>query len=150
MRTFHWLAALSPLVCAAAMLAGTSAFAGPPGPPPGGMHRPPAAHRPAPPPPPSWHAPHYRPYYKRWDFWAPLTIGGIIATSPLWLDPPAARIEVVPVPVNPPAPAPAAPQTYTWYWCPTEGGFYPGVQTCPVPWEPVAGTSATQPPAPPQ
>lgn len=147
MHASKWFMALGAAAGAAALLLSTSVYAGPPGPPPGGWHRPPSfQHRP--PPPPRWHHHHhYRPYYKRWDFWAPLALGGFIATTPLWLDPPERRVEIVPVPVNP---APAAPQSYTWYWCPTENAFYPGAQTCPVPWEPVTGTSATEPPAPPQ
>lgn len=148
MHAAKWFMALGAAAGAAALLLSTSVYAGPPGPPPGGWHRPPSFHHRPPPPPPSWHhRPHYRPYYKRWDFWAPLALGGFIATTPLWADPPPTRVEIVPVPVNP---APAAPQSYTWYWCPTEGAFYPGAQTCPVPWEPVTGTSATEPPAPPQ
>ena len=82
-----------------------------------------------------------------------LILGGIIVGAELYNRP--ERVEVVPVPVPQtpvvPQAAPAVPaQQYAWYWCPTARAFYPGVATCPVQWEVVMGTSATNPPQPPQ
>ena len=94
-----------------------------------------------------------RPRRLRRGFWGPLALGGIIVGAELYNRP--ERVEVVPVPVPQmpvvPQAAPAVPaQQYAWYWCPTARAFYPGVATCPVQWEVVMGTSATNPPQPPQ
>ena len=157
-RTFLSIAAGTAAI--AALLFSTSApsFARPPGPPPGGFHGGPGFHRP-PPPPPAFHRPpppprhHYRSRWHDWGFWGPLALGGIIIGADLYTRPD--RVEVVPVPVpQTPAVVPAAPaapaQQYAWYWCPTAGAFYPGIATCPVEWQIVMGTSATNPPAPPR
>ena len=157
-RTFLSIAAGAAAI--AALLFSTSApsFARPPGPPPGGFHGGPGFHRP-PPPPPAFHRPpppprhHYRSRWHDWGFWGPLALGGIIIGADLYTRPD--RVEVVPVPVpQTPAVVPAAPaapaQQYAWYWCPTAGAFYPGIATCPVEWQIVMGTSATNPPAPPR
>lgn len=157
-RTFLSIAAGAAAI--AALLFSTSApsFARPPGPPPGGFHGGPGFHRP-PPPPPAFRRPpppprhHYRSRWHDWGFWGPLALGGLIIGADLYTRPD--RVEVVPVPV-PQTPAvvsaaPAAPaQQYAWYWCPTAGAFYPGIATCPVEWQIVMGTSATNPPAPPR
>ena len=157
-RTFLSIAAGAAAI--ATLLFSTSApsFARPPGPPPGGFHGGPGFHRP-PPPPPAFHRPpppprhHYRSRWHDWGFWGPLALGGIIIGADLYTRPD--RVEVVPVPVpQTPAVVPAAPaapaQQYAWYWCPTAGAFYPGIATCPVEWQIVMGTSATNPPAPPR
>jgi len=34
--------------------------------------------------------------------------------------------------------APPPPQPQVWYWCPTAQQYYPNVQTCNVPWQPVS------------
>lgn len=157
-RTFLSIAAGAAAI--AALLFSTSApsFARPPGPPPGGFHGGPGFHRP-PPPPPAFHRPpppprhHYRSRWHDWGFWGPLALGGIIIGADLYTRPD--RVEVVPVPVpQTPVVVPAAPaapaQQYAWYWCPTAGAFYPGIATCPVEWQIVMGTSATNPPTPPR
>jgi len=50
--------------------------------------------------------------------------------------------------VAPPPAAPVAPvagyQPGYWYYCPASGAYYPYVQTCPVPWTPVAPTPPGQ------
>lgn len=161
MKTQSLLGALAGLAAAAALAFTWSApaYARPPGPPPGGFHGDPGFHRP-PPPPPGFHRPpppprhrHHRRYWNDWGFWGPLALGGIIVGAELYNRP--ERVEVVPVPVPQtpvvPQAAPAVPaQQYAWYWCPTARAFYPGVATCPVQWEVVMGTSATNPPQPPQ
>ena len=157
-RTFLSIAAGAAAI--AALLFSTSApsFARPPGPPPGGFHGGPGFHRP-PPPPPAFRRPpppprhHYRSRWHDWGFWGPLALGGLIIGADLYTRPD--RVEVVPVPVpQTPAVVSAAPATpaqqYAWYWCPTAGAFYPGIATCPVEWQIVMGTSATNPPAPPR
>ena len=157
---FTAAAGAAAMTAMAALLVTTSspAFARPPGPPPG-FHGGPGFHRPPPtppafrrPPPPPRH--HYRSHWHDWGFWGPLALGGIIIGADLYTRPD--RVEVVPVPVpqtttpiEPASPGTPAKQ-YAWYWCPTAQGFYPGVATCPVEWQVIMGTSATNPPAPPQ
>lgn len=126
------------LVGAFALLAG-GALARPPGPPPGG---PSWGHRPPPPPPaPRYYRQHHH------DWWTPLAIGGAILGTGIYLDRHRTP-EVIVVPQQPAAPP--APSSYTWYWCESERGYYPTVQTCPLGWVPIQGSSPTQPPAPPR
>lgn len=133
------------LVLAASALAlALSAPAGarPPFPPHG--HRPPPAfHRPPPPPV------HYRVHHDH-DYWvAPLLVGGALLGTQLYLDS-RREPEVIVVPQTTVPAAPPVPQVYTWYWCESEGAYYPSVPACPLGWTPVTGTSPTQPPAPPR
>ena len=150
-----------------------SVFAGPPGPPPGGI-RGPGMHRPAPPPPhhgPSFQRPAPRPsvppprprHHYGWEIGVPLVTTGLIAgaiiadsfSQPRVVE----RVVEVPVPVTPVTPstptysytAPTTPAaaTHPWYWCSSEGAYYPAVQSCPLGWKTIMGTSATTPPAPP-
>lgn len=157
-RTFLSIAAGAAAIAALFFSTTAPSFARPPGPPPGGFHGGPGFHRP-PPPPPAFRRPpppprhHYRSRWHDWGFWGPLALGGLIIGADLYTRPD--RVEVVPVPVpQTPAVVPAAPaapaQQYAWYWCPTAGAFYPGIATCPVEWQIVMGTSATNPPAPPR
>lgn len=157
-RTFLSIAAGAAAIAALFFSTTAPSFARPPGPPPGGFHGGPGFHRP-PPPPPAFRRPpppprhHYRSRWHDWGFWGPLALGGLIIGADLYTRPD--RVEVVPVPVpQTPAVVPAVPaapaQQYAWYWCPTAGAFYPGIATCPVEWQIVMGTSATNPPAPPR
>ena len=157
-RTFLSIAAGAAAIAALFFSTTAPSFARPPGPPPGGFHGGPGFHRP-PPPPPAFRRPpppprhHYRSRWHDWGFWGPLALGGLIIGADRYTRPD--RVEVVPVPVpQTPAVVPAAPaapaQQYAWYWCPTAGAFYPGIATCPVEWQIVMGTSATNPPAPPR
>ena len=53
---------------------------------------------------------------------------------------PASVVVPAPAPVyvepTPPAPAPTQSANY-WYYCRDSGAYYPYVQTCPSPWQPV-------------
>lgn len=140
-------------------------FGGPgmhrPGPPPGGLghhfgrpdpgHRPPPAYvRPAPPPPP----PPPRRHHRDWEVAVPLVASGLIAGAIIADHASTKEAErIVEVPVPPPAPPEYSTSpvtaTHPWYWCASEGAYYPAVRTCPLGWETVMGTSATTPPAPP-
>lgn len=137
-----------------------------PGPPPGGM-RGPGMHRPAPPPHqgPSFQRPAPRPaapppprrHHNGWEVAVPLVTTGIIAGAIIAdsVSQPRVVERVVEVPVTPTAPtymtpAPVTPAaTHPWYWCSSEGAYYPAVQSCPLGWQTIMGTSATTPPAPP-
>ncbi len=46
--------------------------------------------------------------------------------------PPPVIVQEPPVYIQPPPPAPPPPSY--WYYCPSAGGYYPTVQTCPEPW----------------
>lgn len=133
------------MLAASALALALSAPAGarPPFPPHG--HRPPPAfHRPPPPV-------HYRVHHHHDnDYWvAPLLVGGALLGTQLYRDS-RREPEVVVVPQTTVPAAPPVPQVYTWYWCESEGAYYPSVPACPLGWTPVTGTSPTQPPAPPR
>ncbi|MDO5531784.1 hypothetical protein [Sutterella sp.] len=130
-------------IAGAASLAVVSApaFAGPPGGPggPGGG----PGMRGGGPGPGGGH--HYR-WYRDPGIWAPALITGAIIGGVALSQRDRVVERVVEVPV---APAQAA-GSYTWYWCSSEQGYYPSVQSCPLGWQPVMGASPSTPPAPPR
>jgi hypothetical protein len=79
-----------------------------------------------------WHSGHW---YHGWHngrfgwWWAAPGLAWAFYTAPVYPYPP------VPVPVAAPVGPPPAPGA--WYWCPRPHGYYPYVQRCRVPWQPV-------------
>ncbi len=118
-----------------------SAAPGAPGPAPG-----PGVVRAAPPQPMPRYYRHHRSHWHDW-YWGPIALGGVILGTELYRNAAEPRVVEVPVPVEPVQTAPAA-KRYAWYWCPSAHGYYPDVQTCPVEWDIVMGTSNTTPPSP--
>lgn len=60
---------------------------------------------------------------------APFVVGGAIAYgAPYYADPGYYAY---------PAPTYSAPEPSYWYYCPSAGGYYPDVPSCPEPWVPV-------------
>lgn len=128
------------------------------GPPHGGPH---FDHRHRPPPPHYRYHRHHRHdrWYNDWGFWGPaLTIGAVVVGSELLRDSrrDARRTRAdldLDAPQTAAATSRAAPAPsggHAWYWCSSEQAYYPTVLSCPLGWETVMGSSATEPPAPPE
>jgi hypothetical protein len=68
--------------------------------------------------------------------------GGVfVGVTPFWWDPfPAPVYAPPPVVVQEPPVYVEPTQPGYWYYCPSAGGYYPSVPSCPEPWVPVPPT----------
>jgi hypothetical protein len=71
-----------------------------------------------------WPRPYYYPYYPYYPGPVVYAPRPVVVEQPVYVE-------------RDPAAAPAPQASSYWYYCESEGAYYPDVETCPEPWVPV-------------